>query len=78
MILTPVAERLAAEQSLPVLTTYVCRDWESKPQPSGREANTLTDCATAAAYGGGVFNDRQYILLCLYYISMKKKQLCTS
>ena len=44
MTLTPVAERLAVELSLPVWTTWVCRGWEL----SACEANALTDCATAA------------------------------
>ena len=34
MTLTPVAERLAVELSLPVLTTYVCRDRGSNPDLS--------------------------------------------
>ena len=40
--LTPVPKRLAVELSLPVLATYVCRGWDSKPQPSCCEANALT------------------------------------
>ena len=32
--LTPFAERLALELSLPVFTTYVCFDWDSNTQPS--------------------------------------------
>ena len=34
---------LAIELSLPVLTTYVCRGWDSITQPSPCEANALTD-----------------------------------
>ena len=49
MTLTLVAERLVVDLSLPVLTTYVCRGWDSNTQISACEANTLTDCATAAA-----------------------------
>ena len=47
--LTPVAERLAAEMSLPVLTTQVCRSSDSNAKPSACEANALTDCTIAAA-----------------------------
>ena len=32
--LTPIAERLAVELSLPVSTTRVCRGWDSNTQPS--------------------------------------------
>ena len=46
--LTPIAERLAVELSLPVLTTQVCRGWDSNAQPSACGANALTHCATAA------------------------------
>ena len=31
-----------------VLTTWVCRGWDSNTQPSAWEANSPTDCATAA------------------------------
>ena len=47
--LTPNAERLAVEKSLPVLTTYICRGWGSNIQPSACGANAQTHCATAAA-----------------------------
>ena len=43
--LTPNAERLADERSLPVLTTSVCSSWDSNTQPSAFEGNALTDCA---------------------------------
>ena len=47
MSLTPVAEGLAVELSLPVLTNYVCPDRESKPDlPHARR--TLYHCATAS------------------------------
>ena len=46
--LTPIAERLPVEMSLPVITTSVCRDWDSNTQPSASGANALFDCATAA------------------------------
>ena len=39
--LTPVAERLAVELSLPVLTSKVCRRWDSNIQPSACETNAL-------------------------------------
>ena len=42
--LTPVAERLAVELSLPVFTTQFCLDWDSNTQPSCCGANTLTNC----------------------------------
>ena len=45
--LTPVAGHLAVELSLPVFTTWVCRDWDSNSQPSACEANALTHYATA-------------------------------
>ena len=32
--LTPIAERLAIELSLPAFTTYVCRGWDLNTQPS--------------------------------------------
>ena len=48
MTLTPIAERLAVELSLPVFTTYVCCGWESNTQPSACGANALTYYATAA------------------------------
>ena len=48
MKLTPFAERLAEELSLPVFTTSVCRDRDSNTQPSACRANILTNCATAA------------------------------
>ena len=32
--LIPITEHLAVEMSLPVLTTYVCRSWDSNTQPS--------------------------------------------
>ena len=47
MTLTPVAERLAVELSLPVFTTLVCRGWDSNTQPSALVATALTDCAIA-------------------------------
>ena len=46
--LTPVAECLEVELSLPVFTTYVCRGWNSNTQPSACEVNALTDYATGA------------------------------
>ena len=44
---TPVAERLAAELSLPVFTTLVCHGWDSNTQPFACEANALTDHTSA-------------------------------
>ena len=46
--LTPIAELLAVELSLPVFTTKVYRGWDSNTQPSACVANTLTHCTTAA------------------------------
>ena len=46
--LTPIAERLAVELSLPVFTTWVCCGWDSNTQPSAWGANALTHCSTAA------------------------------
>ena len=47
--LAPNAERLAVELSLPMLTTWNCRGWDSNTQPSVCGANDLTYCATTAA-----------------------------
>ena len=47
MTLTPSAERLEVELSIPVFTTHVCRGLDSNTQLSACEANALTDCATA-------------------------------
>ena len=46
--LTHIAERLAAELSLPVFTPSACRSWGSNTQPSTYEVNALTNCATVA------------------------------
>ena len=48
--LTPIAERLAVELSLPVFTTEFCRGWISNTQPSACGANAPTHCATAAVF----------------------------
>ena len=48
MKLTPVAERLPVELSLPVFTTKACQGWDSNTQPSAFEAKSLSDCVTAA------------------------------
>ena len=48
MSLTLVAERLAVELSLPVLTSMVYRGRILNNQPIGCEANVLSDCALAA------------------------------
>ena len=42
MTLTPIAELLAVELSLPVFTTG--RDWDSNTQPFACEAKALTHC----------------------------------
>ena len=42
MTLAPVAEGLAVELSLPVLTSWVCRGWDSNTQPIACGANTQT------------------------------------
>ena len=47
--LKPVAESLAVDLSLPVLSTKVCRCWDSNIQPSACRANALTQYATVAA-----------------------------
>ena len=49
--ITPIAELLGVELSLPVSTTRVCRDWDSNTQPSACEAIALTHCATATVPG---------------------------
>ena len=48
MTLSLVAERQTVELSLPVLTTYICRGWDSNTQPPANEANTQTKCAITA------------------------------
>ena len=47
--LAPVSEHLAVELTLPVLTTYVCRDWDSNTKPFACGMNALTNCTTASA-----------------------------
>ena len=47
--LTPIAESLAVDLSLPVVTTWVCRGWNLNTQSSAYWANALTDYATAEA-----------------------------
>ena len=47
--LTPIADHLAEELSLPILSPKVCRGWDSNAQPSACRANALTHCATVAA-----------------------------
>ena len=42
--LTPSAERLVVELSLPVFTTKICRGWDSNTQPSAVGANDITHC----------------------------------
>ena len=46
--LTPIAERLTVELSLPVFITSVCRDWDSNTQPSACGSNALNHCTAAA------------------------------
>ena len=48
MILLHNAKHLAVELSLPVLTTYFRRGWDSKTQPLACGANALTYCTNAA------------------------------
>ena len=54
----------------PDLMTNVCRDWDSNTQPSAWEANTPTDCSTAAA---SLENEGLYyncmVLISYYHIS---------
>ena len=50
LTLTPIAERLTVELKIPILTTYVCSDWDSNTQPSACRAYALTHCATAAVF----------------------------
>ena len=45
--LTPIAEQLAMELSLPISTTRVCHNWDLNNQPSACQAKALTHCATA-------------------------------
>ena len=50
--LTPNAERLALELSLPVFSTLVLAGWDSNTKPSACGTNALTHCATAAVVFG--------------------------
>ena len=56
--LTPIAERLALEQSLPIFPTKVCRGWDSNTKPFACEANALAPCATAAVVPYGFKSER--------------------
>ena len=44
--LTPIADHMAEELSLPILSTKV---WDSNAQPSACRVNAVTYCATVAA-----------------------------
>ena len=48
--ITPVAESLTVELSLPVLTTKVSRGWDSNTRPTACRANSLTDGVAVASY----------------------------
>ena len=73
--LTPIAERLAVEQSLPIFTTKVCRGWDSNTQPSAFEANALAHCATAAVVPYGWVKDSGFgRLKTIYSLVMKENQ----
>ena len=48
VILTPIAERLAVELSLPVFTTKVCRGWDSNTQAIACGTKAQTHWITAA------------------------------
>ena len=50
MTLTPIAEPLAVELSLPVFTTSVFRGWVLNTQLSACEANALTHCTTVLVH----------------------------
>ena len=45
MTLTPNAQRLGVELSLPAFTTSACRGWDPNTQPSACRATALTHCA---------------------------------
>ena len=49
MTITHIAERLAVELSVYVLTTYVCRGRDSDIRTSTCGAHALTDCAIPTA-----------------------------
>ena len=44
---TPIAERLAAELSLPIFTTWFCHGWDSNTQPFVCGANALNRCGAS-------------------------------
>ena len=50
MTLTPIAERIAVDLSVPVFMTNVCSGLVSNTQLSAGGANALTTCATVAVY----------------------------
>ena len=47
--LTPIAERLAVELSLPVFTKYVCLGWYSNTQQFACGSNVVTHCTPAVS-----------------------------
>ena len=65
--LTPIAERLAAELSLSVFTTKVCRGYDSNTQPSACSTNALTHCVIATVI------DWLYIVFSLFDVYMTHK-----
>ena len=64
--LTPIAERVAVELSLPVLTTLVYRGWDSNTQPSACGANALTHCATVKRKVGKVGQIQSLNFICTF------------
>ena len=63
LTLTPNAECLAMELSLTVLTTSVCRGWDSNTQLSACVVYALTHCATATASFQGSLEENNVELL---------------
>ena len=45
--LTPIAEHLAKELSLPVITNLVCCSWDLNTKPSAWRVNAVSDCTIA-------------------------------
>ena len=74
--LTPVAERLAVELSLPVLTTYRLRSvWDSNTQASACEVNAWTCCATAAVLFPVDILENYKIIYSIFYFIVEMFEL---
>ena len=64
------------ELSLPVITTYICCDWESNTQPFACEVSTLTDCATATTAVDEFQAINETIVICYFWVVIVCYILC--